>query len=116
MGIKKHAKKTRKRNKTRSWTEETKNWIAMGTMGTLLFCTPVNGKAAHPATTMCSRYDWELVYFNPQATQTQRFDIPPGPLETVLTTFQNHTGLQVLLPDNKLRTIPFLDSEHGARR
>jgi catecholate siderophore receptor len=47
----------------------------------------------------------EAIYGGAQAQQTQRFDIPPGPLETVLATFQKQTDLQVLVPDEKLRAI-----------
>ena len=48
----------------------------------------------------------EAIYGGVQAQQSQRFDIPPGALETVLATFQKQTDLQVLLPNEKLRTLP----------
>jgi catecholate siderophore receptor len=48
----------------------------------------------------------EAIYGAVQGQQTQRFDIPPGPLETALATFQKLTELQVLVPNEKLRTIP----------
>src|SRR5262249_60674198 len=38
--------------------------------------------------------------------QSERFDIPPGPLETVLAAFQKLADLQVLLPNEKLSAIP----------
>src|SRR5262249_24550934 len=38
--------------------------------------------------------------------QSERFDIPPGPVETVLATFQKLTDLQTLVPNEKLKAIP----------
>ncbi len=40
-----------------------------------------------------------------QAQQVQRFDIPPGNLETVLSAFQNITGLQVQMSNNDIRNV-----------
>jgi catecholate siderophore receptor len=48
----------------------------------------------------------EAIYGAAQDQQTQRFDIPPGPLETVLGVFQKQTDVQALVPNEKLRTIP----------
>jgi catecholate siderophore receptor len=41
-----------------------------------------------------------------QTQQSQRFDIPPGTLETVLEVFQRITGLQVNVSSDAIRSLP----------
>jgi len=105
---KKNAKKNRKRSGNRSGQCSPKYWMTIGTMGALLTYAPVAARPAMRAGAMGVRGVWEAIYTQDpaEASQTQRFDIPPGPLETVLTSFQSLTGLQVLVPNEKLRAIP----------
>ncbi|MBO0721346.1 MAG: TonB-dependent receptor plug domain-containing protein, partial [Blastocatellia bacterium] len=85
-------------------------WMTMGTISALLACTPVYGKSAAAATNgsvLGAGSVWEMLYVQDpaQGRKVPRFDIPPGPLETVLTAFQNLSGLQVLITDDKMRTV-----------
>src|SRR4030095_1438155 len=41
-----------------------------------------------------------------QQPQPLSFDIPPGPLETVLKSFERLTGLTVVFTDDGIRTLP----------
>ncbi len=107
---KKSVKKNRKKHRNRSGQGGPKNWpkyfMAMGTMGALLTCAPVSSFAESPGATTAAPRVLEAIYGTVQSQQTQRFDIPPGPLETVLATFQKLTDLQTLVPNEKLKTIP----------
>lgn len=101
---KKNSKKNHKKFGRRAWQHSARQWMATGTLSALL---AVSGQAA-PA--LPSPSVWEAVYTNGEANghtqQTQRFDIPPGPLETVLQAFQKFTGWTVLTPDERLRSVP----------
>ncbi|HEY6399762.1 MAG TPA: TonB-dependent receptor plug domain-containing protein, partial [Blastocatellia bacterium] len=116
MKVKSKKNTHKKRNRNRFRQGESKNWpkylMTVGAMGALLTVAPGAAFAAAPqeapqeariATSVLAAIygdDGEA-----QAQRTQRFDIPPGPLETVLATFQKLTELQVLVPDEKLRAI-----------
>ncbi|MGH9852397.1 MAG: TonB-dependent receptor plug domain-containing protein, partial [Blastocatellia bacterium] len=102
----KKLKRNRKRTKNKSWRQGAKQWMAAGTMGALVACSTVSGQAATLASAQTPLSIWDAIYTTAQEPQTQRFDIPPGALESVLTAFQNLTGLQVLVPNEKLRAIP----------
>src|SRR5262244_4037782 len=95
---KKNAKKTQKKNRKGSGQGGPKNWpkyfMAMGTMGALLTCAPVSCFAESPGGATIAPRVFEAIYGTVQSQQTQRFDIPPGPLETVLASFQKLTDLQ----------------------
>jgi catecholate siderophore receptor len=80
--------------------------MTVGAMGALLTCAPVSALAESPKVARLAPRVLEAIYGGAQAQQSQRFDIPSGPLETVLASFQKLTDLQVLLPNEKLRTIP----------
>ncbi len=101
---KKNAKKNRKKHG--NGMGQAKYWMAMGTMGALLASAPVSALAESPRASRIAPSVLEAIYGGVQAQQTQRFDIPPGPLETVLAAFQKLTGLQALVPNEKLRSIP----------
>jgi len=103
---KKNAKKSRKKNRNRSGQSTPKYLITVGAMGALLTCAPLSALAESPKAARLAPRVLEAIYGGVQSQQSQRFDIPPGPLETVLATFQKLTDLQVLLPNDKLRTIP----------
>jgi len=76
-------------------------WVAAGT---LMICTAVGSKTVNVA----------LAQEPPAAVQTtsapnqaaaQRFDIPPGTLDAVLTAFEKITGWTVLVPDEAMRNL-----------
>src|SRR5262245_8511846 len=98
--------KNRKRNKKRSLQRGPKYWAAMGAMSTLLTVAPMNAKAATPTSGIIGGSIWEAVYAAVQSQQSQRFEIPPGPLETALDAFEKLTGVKVLIPDEKMRSLP----------
>jgi len=106
LETKKNIRRNRKKNRNKGSQRGPRYWMAMGTMGALLTCAPMTNKAAPFGSAMISPSALEAVYGAVQAHQTQRFDIPPGPLETVLATFQKLTDLQVLASNEKMRAIP----------
>jgi catecholate siderophore receptor len=103
---KKNAKKNRKKDRSRFGQSTPKYLMTVGTMGALLTCAPVSALAESPKAARLAPRVLEAIYGGVQAQQTQRFDIPPGPLETVLATFQKLTDLQALIPNEKLKAIP----------
>ncbi len=87
----KRAKKLRRRGP--------KYWIvAIGAMGMLVAYCP--GKS-HNVVLGKVREDVSV-----QMQQQLTFDIPSGTLETVLLAFQKTSGLQVVIPDEAMRTVP----------
>jgi catecholate siderophore receptor len=109
VNAKKHGKKNRnkKGNRARSKQRGPRYWVAMGTMSALLAYAPVSSKAAAPSSGLSSYSAWEVIYLqDPDKAKTvSRFDIPPGTLDTVLTAFQNLTGLQVIVPSGEIKSI-----------
>ncbi len=80
--------------------------VTLCAMGALLTSAPGAAFAEAPQAARLAPRVLEPIYGAFEDQQTRRFDIPPGPLETVLATFQKLTDLQVLVPDEKLRAIP----------
>jgi catecholate siderophore receptor len=80
--------------------------MTVGAMGALLTSAPGPALAESPRAARLAPRVLEAIYGAVQSQQSQRFDIPPGPLETVLATFQKLTDLQALIPNEKLRAIP----------
>jgi catecholate siderophore receptor len=80
--------------------------MTVGAMGALLTSAPGAAFAESPKAARLAPRVLEAIYGAVQSQQSQRFDIPPGPLETVLATFQKLTDLQALIPNEKLRAIP----------
>jgi hypothetical protein len=80
--------------------------MTVGAMGALLTSAPGAALAESPKAARLAPRVLEAIYGAVQSQQSQRFDIPPGPLETVLATFQKLTDLQALIPNEKLRAIP----------
>jgi len=109
INAKKHGKKNRnkKGNRARSKHRGPRYWVAMGTMSALLAYAPISSKAETPSPGLSSYSAWEIIYQQDpnKAGQVSRFDIPPGPLETVLTAFQNLTGLQVIVPSGDIKSV-----------
>ncbi len=93
-------KKTSHRSKRRG----PKHWIvAVGTMGVLVAYTIGNSRAVALG---YARGAAETSHSQVQEkSQVLRFDIPPGPLATVLNAFESVTGLSVQMPDDKMRGI-----------
>jgi catecholate siderophore receptor len=100
------SKKNRKKKRNRSGQCGPKYWMAMGTMGALLTYAPVPALAQSSGAPMIAPRVLEAIYGTVQTQQTQRFDIPPGSLETVLATFQKLTELKAMVPNEKLGNIP----------
>jgi catecholate siderophore receptor len=102
----KNIRKHRKKNRNKARRSGSKYWMTLGAMGALLTCAPVSALAESPKAARLAPRVLEAIYGAVQSQQSRRFDIPPGPLETVLATFQKLTDLQALIPNEKLRTIP----------
>lgn len=78
----------------------------MGAMGALTACSAFNLKPDGVAYAQSPRSSFAAIYFQSKAQAvSQRFDIAPGPLETVLNTFQNVTGWKVTLKQNEIGNI-----------
>jgi catecholate siderophore receptor len=104
----KKSRNKKKHHKAKSKQRGPRYWMAMGTMSALLAYAPVVNKrveAAASGSALSAGRVWEMVYVQDPAQGKKVFDIPPGTLETVLTAFQNLTGLKVIIPDDKMRTI-----------
>lgn len=99
-------KKNGKRN-SRTKRRGAKYWVvAVSTMGVLVAYTVGNSRAVSVAYAQDARVTAGAIYSEEQEqSQTRRFDIPPGTLETVLNAFQSLTGLTVQIPDDKIRNI-----------
>ncbi len=84
-----------------------KFWMTMGAMGALTACSAFNLKPDGVAYARSPRSSFAAIYFQNQAqAATHRFDIPPGPLDTVLSTFQSVTGWTVTLKQDEIANIP----------
>jgi catecholate siderophore receptor len=102
MKTRQHMQKNRKkaRRGPRYWV------VSIGTMGALVAFTVGNSHAV--ALGYARRAPAAVTAYGPQTqgrAQARRFDIPAGTLETVLTTFQSLTGLQVIIPNDAMRGI-----------
>src|SRR5262245_32211259 len=99
MKLRSNKKARTKKNRNRSEHGGSKNWpkylMTVGAMGALLASGPGAAFAEAPKVARLAPRVLEAIYGGVQAQQTQRFDIPPGPLETVLAAFQKTTDLQV---------------------
>ncbi|HKX30564.1 MAG TPA: TonB-dependent siderophore receptor [Blastocatellia bacterium] len=98
-------RKNLKKNRNQSGRRGLSYWMAMGT---LMACTTIGGSKARPVEAHGSGGAWGrgAIY---AVVQTQapaiRFEIQAGPLETVLTTYQNLTRIKVLSPNESIRKI-----------
>jgi catecholate siderophore receptor len=79
-------------------------WIAIGTMSALAACTG-SGEAVALSHTQKPYARLAAIYSQAQPS-ARRFDIPPGPLDTVLVTFRNVTGWRVLMTNDEIANIP----------
>ncbi len=94
----------KKKKQHRSRRRGPKQWIvAVSTMGILVAFTVGNSRAVSLG---YARRSVETTHSQSQEqSQVHRFNIPPGPLETVLNAFESVTGLSVRLVDDKMRGI-----------
>lgn len=100
------AKRNRKNSK-RARRRGPRYWVvAVGTMGMLVAYTVGSSRAVTLAYAQETRGTSTIASLEGQTKAQQiRFDIPPGPLETVLDAFQKATGLQVVVPREEMRAI-----------
>jgi hypothetical protein len=80
--------------------------VTLCAMGALLTFAQGAASAEAPQAARLAPRVLKAIYGAFENQQTRRFDIPPGPLETVLATFQKLTDLQVLVSDEELHAIP----------
>src|SRR5215510_8463981 len=106
LETKKNSRKNRKKNRNKASRGASKYWMTFGAMGALLICSPASAIAESPKAAKFAPRVMEAIYGAVRAQQSQRFDIPPGSLETVLAAFQKLAELQVLVPNEKLGAIP----------
>ncbi len=98
-------KKNGKKNKKSSFKQRgPMYWVAMSAMGTLVAYSAFGSKTVSFAHTHENR--GAITINQSQSPAARRFDIPPGPLDTVLNTFQNMTGVRVVVPNSDIGTIP----------
>src|SRR5215216_2974408 len=104
MRPKKNGKKSR-RKRSGSKHCGPRYWVTIGTMSAVAACTGFDGKAV--ALSHAQKHTGTLAAIHLQAQPSaRRFDIPPGPLETVMVTFRNVTGWRVLMTNDEIGTIP----------
>jgi catecholate siderophore receptor len=98
---KKNGKKSKKSNfKQRS----PMYWVAMSAMGTLVAYSAFGSRTVSLAHTHKDR--GAITISQSQTPPARRFDIPAGPLDTVLNTFQNLTGIRATIPNSDIGAIP----------
>ncbi|HST23939.1 MAG TPA: TonB-dependent siderophore receptor [Blastocatellia bacterium] len=103
--MKARQKKNGKKNKKSSFKQRgPMYWVAMSAMGTLVAYSAFGSKTVSLARTHENRS--AITINQSQTPSARRFDIPPGPLDTVLNTFQNMTGVRVVVPNSDIGTIP----------
>src|SRR5262245_59742215 len=98
---KKHgARKRRTRQKSRC--RGLRYWAAVGALSALMAYAPL------PVRTLGNVFARDSILTVSWQAQSQpsRFDIPPGTLDSVLIAFRNLTGIEVVVPENKIRTLP----------
>ncbi len=105
----KKSKKHGGKEKNKSRQQSTRYWLSMGAMGALMAYNAIGGKMIMPAQAQPLRSALPGIYSMVQAqSPTHRFDIPPGNLEIVLSAFQAATGLQMVIDNPDIRTLPSL--------
>ncbi|MGA9767629.1 MAG: TonB-dependent siderophore receptor [Blastocatellia bacterium] len=98
-------KKNNRKNKKSSFKQRGPiYWIAMSAMGTLVAYSAFGSQTVSLASTHENR--GAITISQSQTSAARRFDIPPGPLDTVLNLFQNMTGVRVVVPNTDIGSIP----------
>ncbi|MCI0659603.1 MAG: TonB-dependent siderophore receptor [Acidobacteria bacterium] len=101
---KKHGgRKRRTQNKSRR--RGLRYWAAIGALSALIAYAPLPNR--EPGTVLARNSLGSITSVSWQAqSQPGRFDIPPGTLDSVLIAFRNLTGIEVIVSDDKMRTLP----------
>ncbi|HWP44469.1 MAG TPA: TonB-dependent siderophore receptor, partial [Blastocatellia bacterium] len=102
----KNNKKNRGKKKNRAGRRGGKRWIALGAVGAMMACTvPDSGKHSLVFAQRASSA-WVATYLREHSqSQALRFDIPPGPMDTVVSSFEALTGWKVVLSNEDIRSI-----------
>src|SRR5205085_5968585 len=80
--------------------------LAMGTMGAFMAYSAVGSQTVIPAHAMGNIGNVKGHYVMAKAqAPVQQFDIPPGPLDTVLNAFQSVTGLRVHMANDNMSNV-----------
>src|SRR5437868_9381797 len=78
----------------------------MGTMGALMAYSAVGGETVIPAHAMGNIGNVKGQHVMARAqSPVQQFDIPPGPLDSVMNSFQSITGLHVQMANDNMRNL-----------
>ena len=98
---------SRKRDKRRGHGRRgPRYWVlAVSTLGVLVAYTSGNSHAVTLARVRNTQGAQTAAATRTPA-QTRRFQIPPGPLDAVLETFQQETGLRVVVSLDEIRSLP----------
>jgi catecholate siderophore receptor len=103
---KKNTKKNRKKALANQEKRGPRYWLAMGTMGALMAYSAVGSQTVIPAYAMGNIGNVKGSYVMARAqAPVHQFDIPPGPLDTVLNAFQSITGLRVQLANDNMGNV-----------
>ena len=99
----KKAPKGRKGSRQRRQT----SWLAMSAMGTLVVYSAFGTRTISFAHAQDHRAAAPIARSEDQShmVAARRFDISPGPLDTVLSTFQSVTGLRVIMMKSEIGSI-----------
>jgi catecholate siderophore receptor len=103
-------KKSTKKNRKKALANQEKRgpryWLAMGTMGALMAYSAVGSQTVIPAYAMGNIGNVKGSYVMARAqAPIHQFDIPPGPLDSVLNAFQSVTGLRVQLANDNMGNV-----------
>ena len=101
-------KRRLKEGGTRKWRRGPKYWMALGAMSALMTYAPANSRWLKFASAQEALGVSTGIYSQTQgqAATVRRFDIPPGPLDTVLGTFQKVTGLRIEVANDNILRLP----------
>ena len=92
--------------KKKSSRRGAKYWASLFALSSLMASTAYTGSMATTITSLReTRAGWEAIYAQEQSQTAIRFDIPAGPLDTVLAAFQQQAALHVAVPVEAIRTI-----------
>jgi catecholate siderophore receptor len=101
----KNRKKSRNKKKS-SRQHEPKYWLTITAMGTLVAYGAFGSKTIGSVYAQSPKSTSTAIHLqNRSKIHTHRFDIPPGPLDTVLNAFQNVTGWRVVLMKDEIGAI-----------
>ena len=94
--------KRKKNNQPRSRHRGLSYWAAISALSALMAYAPLASRAVIPV----QAHESLTIITGQDQSQPSRFDIPPGTIETTLDAFRSLTGIEVLIPDDKMRVLP----------